>query len=106
MGWLDKLATLSSEEIKLKHMLDELVALSAEEVQFILEDANRGDMERHIEEWGFPGESLSMTLGVDMDDDCLLCDDAIVGLEEYYWSVIDLGTADVRDRSSDEFFLP
>lgn len=104
-SWLDKLATLSSEEIKLKHMLDELVALSAEEVKFILEDANRGDMERHIEEWGFPGESLSMTLGVDMDDDCLLCDDAIVGLEEYYWSVVDLGTADETDRSS-EFFLP
>mmetsp|Transcript_22004 Transcript_22004/g.39681 ORF Transcript_22004/g.39681 Transcript_22004/m.39681 type:complete len:421 (-) Transcript_22004:1369-2631(-) len=48
--------------------LNTLAALTAEEINFNMKEADRADKVRQMQEWGFSSESISSTLGVAQDD--------------------------------------
>jgi len=58
----------SEEDTAADAWLDTIAALSAEEVEFNLKEADRADKVRQMQEWGFQAETIANTLDVAMDD--------------------------------------
>ena len=58
---------LPDEELQEQAFLDQLAALSAEEVEFNIKEADRADKARQMEEWGFDKKIIESTLDVATD---------------------------------------
>jgi hypothetical protein len=62
--------------------LDQLAALSAEEVVFNLKEADRADKARQMQEWGFSNQVISSTLDVATDNSLDMVDE-MEGMQAY-----------------------
>jgi len=58
--------------------LDALASITAEEIEFNLQEADRADKARQMEEWGFDKNAISSTLGVATDDSLETDEDNVV----------------------------
>lgn len=88
---------ISAEEDSSEAWLDTLAALSAEEVEFNLKEADRADKVRQMEEWNFSAETIASTLDVATNLD-LESKDEVDGMqiyrEESYLDEINLETVE------------
>ena len=94
-------AALPTEDEAADAWLDTLAALSAEEVEFNLKEADRADKVRQMEEWGFDAKTISNTLDVAMDTEREKEDVEGMRLfreESYYDDDIDLRTVESHTR--------
>ena len=86
----------TSEEEEAEAWLDTLAALSAEEVEFNMKEADRADKVRQMEEWQFSPEIIASTLGVATNTE--LEKDEVEGMDVYrkesYFDDIDLETVE------------
>ena len=86
----------TSEEEEADAWLDTLAALSAEEVEFNMKEADRADKVRQMEEWQFSPEIIASTLGVATNTE--LEKDEVEGMDVYrkesYFDDIDLETVE------------
>lgn len=62
--------------------LDTLASISAEEVVYNINEANRADKVRQMQEWGFDSETIKNTFGVEVDDSKEV-EDQIEGMKAY-----------------------
>lgn len=85
-----------TEEEESEAWLDTLAALSAEEVEFNMKEADRADKVRQMEEWQFSPEIIASTLGVATTTE--LEQDEVAGMSDYrlgsYLDEIDLETVE------------
>jgi hypothetical protein len=88
--------TALSEEDEAEAWLDTLAALSAEEVEFNIKEADRADKVRQMEEWQFTPEVIASTLGVATTTE--LEKDEVEGMDMYreqsYLDDVDLETVE------------
>jgi len=89
--------------------LNALAAISAEEVEFNMVEANRANSAREMAEWGFDIETIKNTFGIAIDD--ALEEDDVEGmktfrvesyLEDEDWKVIESHTKVEKDPESGE----
>ena len=104
-----KIAATSDDEEESEAWLDTLAALSAEEVEFNMKEADRADKVRQMEEWQFAPEVIASTLGVATNTE--LEADEVEGMSMYrqesYLDEVDLETVEShsmveRDEESGE----
>ena len=90
-----------SEDDAADAWLDTLAALSAEEVEFNMKEADRADKVRQMQEWGFEPETIANTLNVAVNDE--LEKDEVEGMTAYRQASyleddIDLTTVESHSR--------
>lgn len=77
--------------------LDQLQSLASVEVEFNLQEADRADKVRQMEEWGFDREIIKNALGVAIDNSLEMIDE-VKGMqiyrEESFWDSVDLTTVE------------
>jgi ferredoxin len=85
------------EEAAAEAWLDQLQALASVEVEFNLQEADRADKARQMEEWGFDRETIRNALGVAVDS-TLETIDEVKGMQAYreqsFWDDVDLTTVE------------
>ena len=98
-------AAPTTEEEESEAWLDTLAALSAEEVEFNMKEADRADKVRQMEEWQFSPEVIASTLGVATTTE--LEKDDVAGMSDYrqgsYLDEIDLETVESHTQVSGFF---
>jgi ferredoxin len=81
--------------------LDQLAALSSEEVQYNIKEAAVADKARQMQEWGFNNQAISSTLGVATDSSLEMVGE-LEGMQAYreegYLEEIDLETVESHSR--------
>ena len=94
-------AAPKTEEEESEAWLDTLAALSAEEVEFNMKEAERADKVRQMEEWQFSPEVIASTLDVATTTE-LEAVDEVAGMEDYrqgsYLDEIDLETVESHSQ--------
>jgi ferredoxin len=77
--------------------LDQLQSLASVEVEFNLQEADRADKARQMEEWGFDRETIRNALGVAVDSSLETIDE-VRGMQKYreqsFWDDVDLTTVE------------
>jgi ferredoxin len=86
------------DDIEAEIWLDQLQSLASVEVEFNLQEADRADKVRQMEEWGFDRETIKNTLGVAIDTSLETIDD-VIGMQTYreesfWYDDIDLTTVE------------
>jgi ferredoxin len=85
------------EEAAAEIWLDQLQSLASVEVEFNLQEADRADKARQMEEWGFDRETIRNALGVAVDSSLETIDE-VKGMQKYreqsFWDDVDLTTVE------------
>lgn len=88
--------------------LDALASISAEEVEFNMNEAKRADKAREMAEWGFDSETIKNTFGVAVDDTLEKEDEGMKAFrqESYWddddWKIVESHTKVEKDPDTDE----
>ena len=81
--------------------IDQLQALASKEVEFNMQEADRADKVRQMEEYGFDREIIQNALGVAMDTTLETLDE-VKGMQNYreesFWDDVDLTTVESHSR--------
>jgi ferredoxin len=90
--------TPTTEEEATEIWLDTLARLSSEEVVFNLQEADRADKVRQMQDWGFDSRIIASTLGVATDTSLEVAGEVEVGMQAYreqsYIDEVDLQTVE------------
>ena len=89
------------DDMMAERWIDQLQALASKEVEFNMQEADRADKVRQMEEYGFDREIIQNALGVAMDTTLETLDEA-KGMQNYreesFWDNVDLTTVESHTR--------